>query len=117
MQSELFKRHPWHGVHLGADAPALVTCYIEIVPADTVKYELDKLTGHLKIDRPQKYSSICSALYGLLPQTFCGERHSVRLGAGGSQLPGARGQHRRPALALRRQCGDCWLPRGSGGTN
>ena len=74
MQSELFKRHPWHGVHLGADAPAIVTCYIEIVPTDTVKYELDRLTGHLKIDRPQKYSSVCPTLYGLLPQTFCGER-------------------------------------------
>ena len=74
MRSELFKRHPWHGVHLGADAPAIVTCYIEIVPTDTVKYELDKLTGHLKIDRPQKYSSVCPTLYGLLPQTFCGER-------------------------------------------
>ena len=74
MRSELFKRHPWHGVHLGADAPGIVTCYIEIVPTDTVKYELDKLTGHLKIDRPQKYSSVCPTLYGLLPQTFCGER-------------------------------------------
>jgi len=72
--SQLSKRHPWHGVSLGVDAPALVTCYIEIVPTDTVKYELDKLTGHLKIDRPQKYSSVCPTLYGLLPQTFCGER-------------------------------------------
>src|SRR5437870_1105964 len=72
--SLLFKRHPWHGVPLGPDAPALMTCYIEIVPTDTVKYELDKLTGHLKIDRPQKYSSVCPTLYGLLPQTFCGER-------------------------------------------
>jgi inorganic pyrophosphatase len=74
MRSELFKSHPWHGVHLGADAPTIVTCYIEIVPTDTVKYELDKITGHLKIDRPQKYSSVCPTLYGLLPQTFCGER-------------------------------------------
>jgi inorganic pyrophosphatase len=72
--SQLFKRHPWHGVPLGAEAPDLVTCYIEIVPTDTVKYELDKLTGHLKIDRPQKYSSVCPTLYGLLPQTYCGER-------------------------------------------
>ena len=72
--SQLFKRHPWHGVSIGAEAPALVTCYIEIVPTDTVKYELDKTTGHLKIDRPQKYSSVCPTLYGLLPQTYCGER-------------------------------------------
>jgi inorganic pyrophosphatase len=71
---QLFKRHPWHGVPLGLEAPHLVTCYIEIVPTDTVKYELDKLTGHLKIDRPQKYSSVCPTLYGLLPQTYCGDR-------------------------------------------
>jgi inorganic pyrophosphatase len=71
---QLFKRHPWHGVSLGPEAPGLLTCYIEIVPTDTVKYELDKITGHLKIDRPQKYSSVCPTLYGLLPQTYCGER-------------------------------------------
>jgi inorganic pyrophosphatase len=70
----MFRSHPWHGVSLGNEAPALVTCYIEIVPTDTVKYELDKATGHLKIDRPQKYSSVCPTLYGLLPQTYCGER-------------------------------------------
>ena len=70
--SQLFKRNPWHGVSLGAEAPDVVTCYIEIVPTDTVKYELDKATGHLKIDRPQKYSSVCPTLYGLLPQTYCG---------------------------------------------
>src|SRR3954470_1461979 len=72
--SRMFKSHPWHGVSLGNEAPGLVTCYIEIVPTDTVKYELDKATGHLKIDRPQKYSSVCPTLYGFLPQTFCGDR-------------------------------------------
>jgi len=72
--AQLFQRHPWHGVPIGPHAPDLVTCYIEIVPTDTVKYELDKVTGHLKIDRPQKYSSVCPTLYGLLPQTLCGER-------------------------------------------
>lgn len=70
----LFKSHPWHGVSIGPDAPNVVTAYIEIVPSDTVKYELDKTTGHLKVDRPQRYSNICPALYGLIPQTFCGER-------------------------------------------
>ena len=70
----MYKHHPWHGVPLGPEAPALLTCYIEIVPTDTVKFELDKVTGHLKIDRPQKYSSVCPTLYGLLPRTLCGER-------------------------------------------
>ena len=70
----MYKHHPWHGVALGPEAPAVVTCYIEMVPTDAVKYELDKLTGHLKIDRPQRYSSVCPTLYGLLPRTLCGER-------------------------------------------
>jgi inorganic pyrophosphatase len=69
----LFRRHPWHGVSIGPEAPERVTCYIEIVPTDTVKYEADKATGYLKVDRPQKYSSICPTLYGLIPQTYCGD--------------------------------------------
>ena len=40
------KSHPWHGVSIGAEAPRIVTTYIEIVPSDTMKYELDKETGH-----------------------------------------------------------------------
>jgi inorganic pyrophosphatase len=71
---QLYRAHPWHGVSIGPDAPEKVTAYIEIVPTDTVKYELDKVTGHLRIDRPQLYSNICPALYGLIPQTYCGER-------------------------------------------
>jgi len=70
----MFKSHPWHGVPIGPRAPEVVTTYIEIVPADTVKYELDKATGHLKIDRPQRYSNVCPTLYGLIPQTYSGER-------------------------------------------
>lgn len=71
--NHLFKSHPWHGVSVGERAPELVTAYIEMVPIDTVKYELDKATGLLKVDRPQLYSNICPTLYGLLPQTFCAE--------------------------------------------
>lgn len=70
--------HPWHGVPLGARAPELVTCYIEIVPTDTVKYELDKETGLLKIDRPQKFSNVIPSLYGFLPQTYCAEDVAAR---------------------------------------
>jgi inorganic pyrophosphatase len=68
-----YKSHPWHGVEIGPDAPELVTCFIEMVPRDTVKYEVDKITGYLKIDRPQKYSNSVPALYGFIPQTFSGE--------------------------------------------
>ena len=70
----LFKAHPWHGVAIGNRAPEIVTTYVEIVPTDTVKYEIDKATGILKIDRPQKYSNVCPTLYGLIPQTYCAER-------------------------------------------
>lgn len=68
----LFKPHPWHGVPVGAQAPEIVTAYVEIVPTDTVKYEIDKPTGHLKVDRPQKFSNVCPTLYGFIPQTYCG---------------------------------------------
>jgi inorganic pyrophosphatase len=69
----LFKPHPWHGIPIGDDAPAKVTCFIEIVPSDTVKYELDKETGYLKVDRPQQFSNVYPSLYGFIPQTYCGE--------------------------------------------
>lgn len=69
----LMKSHPWHGVPIGKDQPETVTTYIEIVPTDTVKYEIEKHSGFLKVDRPQKYSNICPTPYGFVPQTLCGE--------------------------------------------
>jgi len=85
----LFQAHPWHGVPPG-DPEGVVNAYIEIVPSDVVKYELDKPSGHLRIDRPQRYSSLAPSLYGFVPQTYCGEqvasRSSERTG-----LPGMRG--------------------------
>jgi inorganic pyrophosphatase len=63
--------HPWHGVEVGDEAPGLVTAFIEIVPTDTVKYEVDKKSGWLKVDRPQLFSNIVPALYGFIPQTLC----------------------------------------------
>lgn len=74
MLNFLCRSHPWHGVDIGAEAPAVIHCYIEIVPTDTVKFELDKETGLLKADRPQKYSNYCPSLYGLVPQTYAGNR-------------------------------------------
>ena len=67
-----YKSHPWHGLDIGVDFPNVVTAFIEMVPTDTVKYELDKVSGYIKIDRPQKYSNVVPALYGFLPQTYCG---------------------------------------------
>lgn len=67
-----YKSHPWHGLEVGDDAPEVVTAFIEMVPTDTVKYELDKVSGYIKIDRPQKYSNVVPALYGFIPQSYCG---------------------------------------------
>lgn len=69
-----YKSHPWHGVQIGPDAPETVTAFIEVVPTDTVKYEVDKTTGYLKVDRPQKFSNIVPALYGFIPQTYCADQ-------------------------------------------
>ncbi|MCE1187941.1 MAG: inorganic pyrophosphatase [Ignavibacteria bacterium] len=74
MMGLLFKPHPWHGIHIGKNSPQVVTSFVEIVPTDTIKYEIDKASGYLKVDRPQRYSNICPSLYGLIPQTYCAER-------------------------------------------
>lgn len=71
--SVLYKPHPWHGISPGDDAPHVVQCFVELVPSDTVKYEIDKISGYLRVDRPQKYSNVCPALYGFIPQTYCGD--------------------------------------------
>ncbi len=68
------KAHPWHGIPIGEKVPNEVTVFIEIVPRDTVKYEVDKETGYLKIDRPQQYSNVVPANYGFIPQTYCAEQ-------------------------------------------
>jgi inorganic pyrophosphatase len=72
MNKQLFQAHPWHGVAPGKRSPEFVNAYIEIVPTDAVKYELDKASGHLRVDRPQRFSSMCPTLYGFIPQTFAG---------------------------------------------
>jgi inorganic pyrophosphatase len=66
--------HPWHGLAVGPEPPQRVYAYIEITPFDLVKYELDKKTGYLHVDRPQRTSSQPPMLYGFVPQTYCGPR-------------------------------------------
>lgn len=66
-----FKAHPWHGIPAGADVPNVVNVFVEIVPSDTIKYEVDKQSGYLKVDRPQQFSNIIPALYGFIPRTYC----------------------------------------------
>ncbi len=87
-----FQAHPWHGVSPGEQSPDIVTSYIEMVPTDAVKYEVDKATGILKLDRPQRFSSQPPSLYGFIPRTYChtkvGARCSERVGRPGIQGDG-----------------------------
>jgi len=68
-----WRPHPWHGLDVGKEPPHLVQAYIEITPFDGIKYEIDKATGYLRVDRPQRNSSLPPTLYGFVPRTFCGE--------------------------------------------
>jgi inorganic pyrophosphatase len=69
-----WRPHPWHGLEVGKAPPNRVHAYIEITPFDTVKYEIDKKTGYLRVDRPQRTSSQPPTLYGFIPRTYCGAR-------------------------------------------
>jgi inorganic pyrophosphatase len=69
-----WRPHPWHGLETGPNAPDIVNAYIEITPFDLVKYEVDKATGYLRVDRPQRTSSQPPALYGFIPRTYCASR-------------------------------------------
>ena len=68
-----WRPHPWHGLPTGREPPVYVNAYIEITPFDHIKYEVDKASGYLRVDRPQRGSSLAPALYGFVPQTYCGE--------------------------------------------
>jgi inorganic pyrophosphatase len=69
-----WRPHPWHGLELGPEPPRVVNAYIEITPFDLVKYEIDKTTGYMLVDRPQRTSSQPPTLYGFIPRTYCGDR-------------------------------------------
>ena len=69
-----FRPHPWHGLEVGPDPPEVLNVYIEITPFDLMKYEVDKVSGYLRVDRPQRSSAQPPTLYGFVPRTYCGER-------------------------------------------
>ena len=69
-----WRPHPWHGLEVGPDPPRIVHAYIEITPFDLVKYEIDKVTGYIRVDRPQRTSSLPPTLYGFIPRTYCHRR-------------------------------------------
>lgn len=67
-----WRPHPWHGLPVGKEPPLAVNAYIELTPFDLIKYEVDKASGYLRVDRPQRTSSQPPALYGFVPRTYCG---------------------------------------------
>jgi inorganic pyrophosphatase len=69
-----WRPHPWHGLETGDTTTGIVTAFIEITPFDLVKYEVDKATGYLRVDRPHKTSSLPPTLYGFIPKTYCAEK-------------------------------------------
>jgi inorganic pyrophosphatase len=69
-----WRPHPWHGLEVGANPPEIVNAFIELTPFDTIKYEVDKKTGYMRVDRPQRSSSLPPSLYGFIPRTYCGDQ-------------------------------------------
>jgi inorganic pyrophosphatase len=69
-----WRPHPWHGLEVGENAPQVVSAFIEVTSFDAIKYEVDKLTGYMRVDRPQRSSSMPPSLYGFIPRTYCGDR-------------------------------------------
>ena len=62
--------HPWHGVSYGQSAPRIVNAIIEIPQGSRAKYEIDKESGLLKLDRVIYSSFYYPCNYGFIPQTY-----------------------------------------------
>lgn len=65
------ERHPWHSVDPGKEAPQFVRSIIEIPKGSKGKYEMDKESGLLRLDRVLFSSVHYPANYGFIPQTYC----------------------------------------------
>jgi inorganic pyrophosphatase len=65
---------PWHTVEVGENAPNVVNGIIEIPKNSRAKYEMDKASGLLKLDRVLYSSMFYPANYGFIPQSYCGDK-------------------------------------------
>lgn len=74
MLVDRFRPHPWHGLDVGPEPPDVLNAFIEITPFDFMKYEVDKISGYLRVDRPQRSSAQPPTLYGFVPRTYCDDR-------------------------------------------
>lgn len=66
--------HPWHDVSAGEDLPNSVNAVIEIPKGSKAKYEIDKKSGLLKLDRVLFSSVMYPANYGFIPKTYCDDK-------------------------------------------
>lgn len=65
--------NPWHDVEVGASPPEIVNAVIEVPKGSKAKYELDKVSGILRLDRILFSSVHYPANYGFIPRTYCGD--------------------------------------------
>ena len=63
--------HPWHDVELAGKVPQFVPAVIEVPKGSKYKYELDKLSGLIRVDRVLYSSVHYPANYGFIPRTYC----------------------------------------------
>jgi inorganic pyrophosphatase len=77
--NQLTVLHPWHGVHFGENAPRIVNAVIEIPQGSRCKYEIDKPSGLLKLDRVIFSSFYYPINYGFIPQTYGGDKDPLDL--------------------------------------
>lgn len=68
------KVHPWHNVSPGKNLPLTVNAIIEIPKGSKAKYEIDKESGLMKLDRMLFSSVMYPANYGFIPQTYCDDK-------------------------------------------
>ncbi|MFS4457929.1 inorganic diphosphatase [Bdellovibrio sp. HCB2-146] len=66
--------HPWHEVDIGEKSPQIVNAIIEIPKFSKTKFEIDKKSGLLKVDRVLYSSVHYPANYGFIPQTYCDDK-------------------------------------------
>ncbi|KAJ7951400.1 Soluble inorganic pyrophosphatase [Quillaja saponaria] len=69
--------HPWHVLEIGPAAPQIFNVVVEITKGSKVKYELDKKTGLIKVDRVLYSSVVYPHNYGFIPRTLCEDNDPI----------------------------------------
>ncbi|KAL2509401.1 Soluble inorganic pyrophosphatase 4 [Forsythia ovata] len=77
MSRKTVAAHPWHDLEIGPGAPTVFNCVVEISKGSKVKYELDKKTGLIKVDRVLYSSVVYPHNYGFVPRTLCEDNDPI----------------------------------------